>query len=155
MTSFVQRSPRGSAGVTNALASFERASMCTRDCARAPHAGGPGSKALIRSAGGWYGTARVLANPWQRLRGLLGTRRAGPRAGLVLLTPCSSIHTCGMAYAIDVAFVSEEGVVVASLTGVGPWRLESVPGARHVLERPSSTGPWPQKGEQLWLFELE
>ena len=155
MKSFVQRSPRDSSGVTNAHVLSGRASMHACDCACAPHANGSGGKALIRSAGGWYGTARVLANPWQRLRGLLGTRRAGLRAGLVLLTPCSSIHTCGMAYAIDVAFVSEEGVVVASLTGVGPWRLESAPGARHVLERPSSTGPWPQKGEQLWLFELE
>ena len=150
MTSFVQRQPKDSAGVTNAHPLAVRTSMCVR----ASHASRPDRKAFIRSAAGWSGTARVLANPWQRLRGLLGTRRAGPRAGLVLLTPCSSIHTCGMAYAIDVTFVSEEGVVVASLTGVGPWRLESAPGARHVLERPSSTGPWPQKGEQLWLSEL-
>lgn len=122
----------------------------TRGNARRP----PGREVLVRGASGWRGRARLLASPWRRLRGLLGTSRGDKRAGLVLLTPCSSIHTFGMAYAIDVAFVSAEGVVVGSLRAVAPWRVESALGARHVLERPSSTAPWPQAGEELWLSEL-
>ncbi len=114
----------------------------------------PGGEVLVRGTSGWRGRARLLASPWLRLRGLLGTCRGDELARLVLLTPCSSIHTFGMAYAIDVAFVSAAGVVVGSLRGVGPWRVESALGARYVLERPSSTAPWPQAGEELWLSEL-
>ena len=58
-----------------------------------------------------------------RNRGLLG------RSGLaddhaLILAPCSSIHTFFMQFAIDVAFVDRDGVVLRVRSTLGPWRLQ-------------------------------
>lgn len=58
---------------------------------------------------------------WQRLRGLQLRRRLAPDEGL-LLTPCLSIHTHWMRFAIDVAMLNREGTVLDVLNGVQPWR---------------------------------
>lgn len=79
----------------------------------------------------------------ERLRGLLGT---GDDAGPVALCGCSSIHTVGMRYAIDVAFVTRGGEVLRSRRAVPPGRLVSAPGAFYAFERPTSQGPWPREG---------
>ena len=47
----------------------------------------------------------VLSTWRERLRGLLGT---GPDAGPVMLALCSSVHTFGMRYSLDVAFVGDD-----------------------------------------------
>jgi hypothetical protein len=60
--------------------------------------------------------ARTFA---ERSRGLLG--RAGVRTGLVLM-PASSVHTFGMRFAIDVAYVARDGRVLA-VTTMAPGRL--------------------------------
>lgn len=60
--------------------------------------------------------ARSLA---ARSRGLLG--RDGVATGLVL-TPASSVHTFGMRFAIDVAYVARDGRVLALHTMV-PGRM--------------------------------
>jgi uncharacterized protein len=57
---------------------------------------------------------------WQRALGLIG--RSGPLAdgdGLIL-RPCKAIHTWGMQYPIDVAFLDRSGKVVASYAAFGP-----------------------------------
>lgn len=94
----------------------------------------------------WKLEARVLATAGERLRGLLGT---GPEACAVLLTRCRSVHTIGMGYAIDLAFVGGGGEVLLSKRGVPPWRLVSCASAACVLERPSSDEKWLQEGDRL------
>lgn len=86
---------------------------------------------------------RALRGWWERLVGLLGT---GPGASPVALFPCSSVHTLGMRYAIDVALVADDGLVLASRRGVGPGCVVTAPGARYALERPTSDAPWPVRG---------
>lgn len=75
----------------------------------------------------------------QKLVGLLGTSED---AEPVVLLGCSSIHTCGMRYAIDIALVSREGEVVLAMRGVVPWRFVSAAGAYYAFERPTSADPW-------------
>ncbi len=58
---------------------------------------------------------------WLRLRGLLGRRRIEPGQGL-LLRPCRAVHTLGMRFPLDVAFVDREGRVVACYPELGPGR---------------------------------
>jgi len=44
-----------------------------------------------------------------RARGLLGRDGTG---GAIVLAPCRSVHTLGMRFAIDVAYLDEQGIVV-------------------------------------------
>jgi uncharacterized protein len=66
-----------------------------------------------------------------RRRGLLG--RDGIE-GALLLTPARSVHTVRMRFAIDVAHVDEEMVVLSVVT-MAPWRLGRWRRrCRHVIE---------------------
>lgn len=68
-----------------------------------------------------------------RLRGLLG-RKLDENEGLIL-TPCSSIHTFGMAYPIDAIYLDKTGVVLRvdeKLPRGKAWPNQR--GARSVLE---------------------
>lgn len=79
--------------------------------------------------------ARVLASAEiadaraARRRGLLG--RDGI-AGAIVLRPCRWVHTLGMRFAIDVAFVDRDGQVIKTMqinrhrVGVPVWRATSV-----------------------------
>lgn len=93
----------------------------------------------------------VLRSWRERLVGLLGTSRGDCAARPVLLTGCSSVHTFGMRYPIDVAFVDERGVVVGAQRGLAPGRLMRATGACWALERPSSRAVWPVAGDVLRL----
>lgn len=95
---------------------------------------------------------RVLSGPLERLRGLLLT---GPSAEPVVILRCRSIHTMGMAYRIDVAFVSESGRVVAARREVPPGRLIAHRDAFCVFERPSSQGAWFSVGERVRASSVE
>ncbi|AVJ27276.1 hypothetical protein CLM73_09230 [Achromobacter spanius] len=70
------------------------------------------------------GRLRLLTvKHWRgRIRGLLGRAPPGPRAG-VLLTPCAAVHTIGMRYAIDVAFIGRDGRVLELRRALAPWRV--------------------------------
>lgn len=94
---------------------------------------------------------RVLSTWVQRLRGLLGTWEG---AAPVMLTRCRSIHTYGMRYPIDVAFVSGAGEALKVVRGMPPSGCSSCPGAECVLERPAAEGPWIGKGEHLRAVSL-
>ncbi|MFJ9617502.1 DUF192 domain-containing protein [Streptomyces noursei] len=73
----------------------------------------------------------VAASYRARTRGLLG--RDGI-VGALLLTPASGVHTFGMRFAIDVAYLSRDFVVVDVCT-MRPGRLgRPRPRARHVVE---------------------
>lgn len=94
---------------------------------------------------------RVLSSWAQRLRGLLGT---SPKIGAVMLARCSSVHTFGMAYDLDLAFVGKRGEVLEVCAGVPPGEVRSHPGAFCVMERPASRETWPEVGESLWVSAI-
>ena len=76
---------------------------------------------------------------WPRLRGLLGRSPLRPGAGL-LLRPCCAVHTFGMSYAVDVAFVDEQGSVVAVYHHLAPGQCSRWHrGAECALELPAGT----------------
>jgi uncharacterized membrane protein (UPF0127 family) len=68
--------------------------------------------------------AGVADRFWLRALGLLGRQPLVEGEGL-LLRPCKAVHTWGMRYPIDVAFLDRSGRVVASYEGVGPNRRTS------------------------------
>ena len=74
-----------------------------------------------------------------RLRGMLGRQPvAGNGLPLVMAFPrCSSVHTCFMAYPIDIAFIDRNGNILARYESVRPWRMCTHPSAWAALERPS------------------
>ena len=69
-----------------------------------------------------------------RLLGLALLARA-PRAGCALVLPrCSSVHTAGMRFALDLVFLDAGGRVMRVARGVPPWRVVSCRGAVAVVE---------------------
>jgi hypothetical protein len=76
---------------------------------------------------------------WRRLRGLMGRRVLETGQGL-WITPCNSVHTCGMRFPIDVLYLDAQGRVVGLEEAMPPWRMGHIRrGARSVLELPSGT----------------
>ncbi|HVY97241.1 MAG TPA: DUF192 domain-containing protein [Solirubrobacterales bacterium] len=85
------------------------------------------------------GEVRVAAGFRARLLGLALVPRE--RAGAGLLIPrCSSVHTFGMRFALDVYFLDGEGRVLFVHRAVPPRRLRWCRGARAVLEVPAAQG---------------
>lgn len=82
------------------------------------------------------------------MRGLLGTTADAEQVALV---GCARIHTFGMRYRLDVAFVTRGGVVLASERSVPPGRLLGSERAYVVLERPHRRSPWLVAGETVGL----
>lgn len=76
---------------------------------------------------------RVADRFWTRALGLLVGKPLELTEGL-LIAPCSSIHTIGMRYAIDVVFVDDSGRVVRVCPDVRVGRMRFARGARGVLE---------------------
>ena len=71
-----------------------------------------------------------------RRRGLLGRTTFAPGAAL-LIAPCSSIHTWGMRFPIDVLFVSRSGRIRKIVSRVPPWRVVFGIGSFAVIELPA------------------
>ena len=109
------------------------------------------TREVLVKGGGLSVRVEVLDGFFSRLRGLLGSRRGDSRARPVVITPCASIHTCGMHYPIDVAMLDSRGKVVCSRRGVPPWRFVGCRLGACVLERPSSNEPWPEVGDVMRL----
>ncbi|MFB9392614.1 DUF192 domain-containing protein [Streptomyces coeruleoprunus] len=85
----------------------------------------------VLRVGGEVVALEVAASYRARARGLLG--RDGID-GAMLITPCASVHTFRMRFAIDVAYLDRDLTVLAVRTMV-PGRLGLPrPRARHVLE---------------------
>lgn len=82
-------------------------------------------------ARGWRGRLLGLA--------LLHRERAGP--GL-LIPRCSSVHTFGMRFALDLVFLDGEGRTLREVRGVPRSSVVSCRGAAEVLELPAGVyGP--------------
>jgi uncharacterized protein len=68
--------------------------------------------------------ANAVRNPttsWRRMIGLIGARELEAGGGL-WLEPCSTIHTMGMRFPIDVVLLNRDGRVVAIAPNVPPLR---------------------------------
>lgn len=61
-----------------------------------------------------------------------------PRECGLLIPRCSSVHTFGMRFALDVLFLDEHGEVLHVLRRVPPRRVVRVKGACCVVECPAS-----------------
>jgi uncharacterized protein len=73
-----------------------------------------------------------------RKTGLLGRTAMAPDTALIL-APCGAVHTFFMRFAIDVAFVDREGLVVKVLADLRPWRVGGALGAYAAIELPAGT----------------
>ncbi len=81
----------------------------------------------------------VIPKVWQtgnrleRMRGLLGRP---PLLALeaLLIKPCSSVHTIGMKYSIDLAYLDKEWTIIKTVNTLKPWRMSACPSAHMVLE---------------------
>jgi uncharacterized membrane protein (UPF0127 family) len=76
---------------------------------------------------------RVARSFGARLVGLLGRRALAPEQAL-LLVPCDNVHTFFMRFAIDVVFVDRDGVVLAVVPRLAPWRVAAARRAHACLE---------------------
>ena len=82
------------------------------------------------------GRIAVASTFWKRLKGLLGAPPLRTGEGL-LLDPCQAVHMYGMKQALDVAFVSGGGRVVAVYHDLRPGQRSKYHGkARQALELP-------------------
>lgn len=79
-------------------------------------------------------TVKFAKTFYTRLVGLLNRRCLNETEGL-LIKPCSSIHTIGMRFAIDVVYLSNENRVLGFSEDVKPYRFRVAPqGTVSVLE---------------------
>src|SRR4051794_10404064 len=60
-----------------------------------------------------------------------------PSGHALLIADCRSIHTFGMRFPIDVAFLDERGRILRVEGSVGPWRLLTCRRAFAVIESPA------------------
>lgn len=77
--------------------------------------------------------AGLTSNIFERMRGLLGAPRLKTEEAL-LIRPCSSVHTIGMNYAIDLAFMDKNWTIIKIVRNLKPWRMAACPAAHMVLE---------------------
>ncbi|RZI88865.1 MAG: DUF192 domain-containing protein [Variovorax sp.] len=80
-----------------------------------------------------FGPVRVAERGWDRTRGLLGRPQLVGSQGL-LITRCSSVHTVGMRYPIDVVFLDRDGGIARIVENLRPMRMAMCLGAANVLE---------------------
>jgi len=64
---------------------------------------------------------RSASTAWERTVGLIGSPDLAPGGGL-WLEPCSTVHTVGMRFAIDVVLLNRAGRVLAIAPNVPPLR---------------------------------
>ncbi len=77
-------------------------------------------------------------NPLERMRGLLG-KAPLQKGQALLITSCSSVHTIGMTYPIDLAFLNKHWQIKKIVKSLVPWHMAWSFGSSMVLEMPSGT----------------
>lgn len=86
----------------------------------------------------------------KRLQGLMFRSSLPPDQGL-LLSPCSSIHTCFMRFPIDVVYLDNCFTVLGKETVV-PWRIgKHVKGATMILETAAGVAAQLEIGMRLTI----
>lgn len=73
------------------------------------------------------------ASAWEKMRGLLGRPQLAEGEGL-LIDSCAMVHTFGMRYSLDLAFLDPQGRVCKLVTGLPPARCAGSLGAETTLE---------------------
>jgi len=74
-------------------------------------------------SGAFLGQRVQLANGWwRRAVGLLG-RPDLPEGSGILLVPCASVHTLGMRFPVDVAFLDGKGRILETRPDLPPGRF--------------------------------
>ncbi len=73
------------------------------------------------------------SNFLERMRGLLISSPLTENEGL-LISPCSSVHTFGMSYAIDLVFLDKQFTIVKTVRSLKPWRMAASKASSMVLE---------------------
>ena len=99
-------------------------------------------QAWNRTRGIALATSLALADThWTRLRGLLGLGADDFCNGCGLwIVPCHGVHTLGMGFPIDVAYIDRGMKVIHMERGLRPWRFASIrSAAASVLELPSGS----------------
>jgi hypothetical protein len=99
-----------------------------------------------------FAEVAIAATFWPRFRGWMWRRPAGPSEAL-LLAPCRGIHTHGMRFAIDAAFVDEHGYVLTVVHGLAPWRFHRGVASAYAVIEAAAGGPLSRvtPGTQLGL----
>lgn len=87
----------------------------------------------LETESGHHVRCAVAASLWHRTRGLLGRPRPNPSSGM-LIERCSSIHTVGMVYPIDVVFLDPALRVLRVVPKVRVCRAAWCRRAKHTLE---------------------
>ena len=96
----------------------------------------PLRNAWLISDGRVLASADVADTARARRVGLLG--KSSTETALVI-EPCSWVHTLGMRFALDVAYVDADGVVV-KVSRLAPWRVGApVRGSKYVIEASSGS----------------
>lgn len=94
---------------------------------------------------------RIATTWWARMRGLLFGREIAENEVLVLV-PCHAIHTFGMRYRIDVAFLDASGMVLKAERALKKGRRRSCAEALLTLERAARNDiPWVEVGDVVSL----
>jgi uncharacterized membrane protein (UPF0127 family) len=87
---------------------------------------------------------------YARMRGLIGTFQHQLDFDALHLIPCKGVHTYGMKYSLDLAFLDRQGRVIALKKNIAPNKICSSPkGTQSVLERPTSMRPWLNVGDYI------
>lgn len=105
----------------------------------------------VVDAGGRVVVARchLADRPLGRLVGLLGTAALEPGEG-VLISPCSSVHTVGMRFAVRCVFL-DDAFTVMRVVDLPPGRVAAARGSSRVLEFAAARSPGPVPGDRLRL----
>jgi len=89
---------------------------------------------------------------FSRLKGLLGTVSL-PYGQCLVICPCSSVHTFGMRYAIDVLFVNKHNTVVKVVKAMQPGSMAAAWGSAYVVELPSGAAALTEAGDIVKFVE--
>ncbi|MBF0571196.1 MAG: DUF192 domain-containing protein [Candidatus Omnitrophica bacterium] len=82
---------------------------------------------------------KVARNPWQRMKGLMGTG-AFLQGEALIITRCQSIHMFFMKFPIDVIFCNKQNNVVGLCANIRPFCLSPIFfKASYAIELPSGT----------------
>ena len=80
--------------------------------------------------------AMLTGSVWERMRGLLWRPRLREREAL-LIDRCASVHTWGMRYPLDLAFMDRKWKIRKLVREVKPWRMAWCAAAAVTLEMPA------------------
>jgi uncharacterized membrane protein (UPF0127 family) len=75
----------------------------------------------------------LARSAWERTRGLLGRPPLAAGEGM-LITRCGLVHTFGMRYALDLAFIDRDGRICKLVSGLRPGRVAGSRRAASTLE---------------------